>query len=186
MFINIIIIKYYIIIIYNIIIYYKYIIFIKPWMILQKEIKKWRSVSNFSSFSMLQRIDSGRCHTGVRSGVHSSSWSTISSAEPKWSCESVPQWTDRERALGAASTVASVIEESDSPWSFPVVLVREKDELWRFCVDYRHLNDVTRKDSYLLLSYRQGAGLYGRLVLVQFTWPEERILAGGAGNRSSR
>jgi hypothetical protein len=43
-----------------------------------------------------------------------------------------------------------VIEESDSPWSSPVVLVRNKNGDLRFCVDYRKLNDVTRKDCFSL------------------------------------
>jgi hypothetical protein len=43
-----------------------------------------------------------------------------------------------------------VIEESDSPWSFPVVLVRKKNGDLHFCVDYRKLNDVTRKDCFPL------------------------------------
>jgi hypothetical protein len=43
-----------------------------------------------------------------------------------------------------------VIEDSDSLWSSPVVLVRKKDSNLRFCVDYRRLNDVTKKDCFLL------------------------------------
>jgi hypothetical protein len=39
------------------------------------------------------------------------------------------------------------IEESDSPWLSPIFLVRKKNGLLRFCVDYRKLNDVTKKDS---------------------------------------
>ncbi|KAJ7986814.1 hypothetical protein DPEC_G00332290 [Dallia pectoralis] len=45
---------------------------------------------------------------------------------------------------------AGVVEPSESPWMSPVVLVKKKDGTWRYCVDFRQLNDITVKDSYPL------------------------------------
>ena len=45
---------------------------------------------------------------------------------------------------------ADVIEPCASPWSSNVVLAKKSDGTLRFCVDYRHLNDLTYKDSYPL------------------------------------
>ena len=39
---------------------------------------------------------------------------------------------------------------SQSPWCNTVVLVQKKDGTLRFCIDFRHLNTHTKKDSYLI------------------------------------
>ena len=41
-----------------------------------------------------------------------------------------------------------IIQPSSSPWASRVILVQKRDGTTRFAIDYRALNDVTRKDSY--------------------------------------
>ncbi|KAE9036535.1 hypothetical protein PR002_g7031 [Phytophthora rubi] len=72
--------------------------------------------------------------------------------------------------------VAGVIKEGDGAWGFPVVLVKKKDGEVRYCVDYRALNKVTRKDVYPLpridetLEALGGALLFSTLDLKAGYW----------------
>jgi transposase InsO family protein len=57
---------------------------------------------------------------------------------------------DESRQEVSKMLKAGIVQPSNSPWASPVVLVRKKDGTIRFCIDYRKLNDVTKKDSYPL------------------------------------
>ena len=42
------------------------------------------------------------------------------------------------------------IGKSQSPWAVQVVLAAKKDRTKPFCIDFRQLNDLTKKDTYPL------------------------------------
>jgi hypothetical protein len=43
---------------------------------------------------------------------------------------------------------SKVIQNSQSPYASPAILVRKKDGSWRLCVDYRKLNALTIKNKF--------------------------------------
>ena len=45
---------------------------------------------------------------------------------------------------------ANRIRESYSPWASPVTLAKKKNNSYRFCIDYRKVNAVTKLDAYPL------------------------------------
>ena len=47
-----------------------------------------------------------------------------------------------------------VVRPSSSPWASRVILVQKKDGAKRFVIDFRALNDCTKKDAYPLPDIR--------------------------------
>ena len=65
-------------------------------------------------------------------------------------CRILPPQLDEVREHLKLMLDAGVIQPSNSPWCNAVVLVRKKDGLLHFCIDFRKLNSLTVKDSHLL------------------------------------
>ena len=83
---------------------------------------------------------------------------------------------DAEDAIIDEMLQTGVIEPSNSPWSSPVCMVKKKDETYRFCVDYRRLNDITRKDAFPVpdvkdaLDSLRGAKFFATIDLLSGYW----------------
>ena len=57
---------------------------------------------------------------------------------------------EEERQLVEDMLAIRIIQESNSAWSSPTVLVKKMDGTTRFCIDYSRLNQVTKVDAYPL------------------------------------
>ena len=61
-----------------------------------------------------------------------------------------PQQVDEVREHLELMLDTGAIRPSNSPWCNAVVLVHKKDGSLRFCIDFRRLNSLTKKDSHPL------------------------------------
>ncbi|UYV74973.1 hypothetical protein LAZ67_12001943 [Cordylochernes scorpioides] len=98
--------------------------------------------------------------------------------EPQFQINENLAYTEKEQ-LKQVLERDGIIRPSSSPWSFPVILVKKRDGKYRFCVDYRKLNDVTVKDVYPIpridevLDTLQGSKYFSAIDLKSGYWQVE-------------
>jgi hypothetical protein len=74
-----------------------------------------------------------------------------------------------------------IIEDSSASWSSLVVFIGKMNENLRFCVDYKKLNEVTKKDCLPLPRIDDTLDTLVEEIIVH-SRPEERLLAGGTAS----
>ena len=91
-------------------------------------------------------------------------------------CQIPPPQVEEVREHLKLMLEAGAIWLSNSPWCNAVVLVRKKDGSLQFCIDFRKLNSLTRKDSYPLpctgetLDSLVGSAIYSTFNLTSGFW----------------
>ena len=86
---------------------------------------------------------------------------------------------EEERQLVEDMLAIGIIQESNSAWSSPTVLVKKKDGTTRFCIDYQRLNQAKKVDTYPLphiedsLNTLGGARFFCSLDLASGYWQVE-------------
>ena len=73
-----------------------------------------------------------------------------------------PVHIEEQRRQISQMLAQGIIQESSSPWGFPVLFVKKPGGKWRMCVDFRALNAVTKKNGYPLPRIQECCDLIGR------------------------
>ena len=87
-----------------------------------------------------------------------------------------PKWEDEANRQVGEMLRNGICRPSKSPWNSSIILVKKKDRSMRFAIDYRALNDLTKKDSYAMpdprtiLDKLQGSKVFSFLDVESVYW----------------
>ena len=56
-----------------------------------------------------------------------------------------------------------IIQLFSSFWALPIVLIKKKNNKMRFCIDYRKLNKITKRDTYSLFRIDEILNSFGKV-----------------------
>ena len=73
-----------------------------------------------------------------------------------------PVHIEEQRRQLSQLLAQGLIQESSSPWGFPVLFVKKPEGKWRMCIDFRALNAVTKKNGYPLPRIQECLDLIGQ------------------------